>query len=167
MCWEWSKSHYNQKKKSPHESWLLYFPPAQLHRFSDRRGEAVSVPAFSSGNLQSFPEWNEAGARAEFPLLLHVHTVWCRKGRRERAAEPGALTAHVCGSRESTGGTPAVLLTAPQHRAGQGSQQDPFITAPPVLSLKLCCGWRLVIETIVIITAFIGQVIWQSCGDVN
>lgn len=67
MGWRWSKSHYKQRKKSPHESWLLCFPPA-LQRCSDR-GEAVSVPAFSSGNLRSL---NEAGARAEFPLLLPV-----------------------------------------------------------------------------------------------
>lgn len=167
MCWEWFKSHYNHRKKSLHESWLLYFPPGQLPRFNDRRGKAVSVLAFSSGNLRSFSDSETKQEHEESFLCCCMCTIQSRKGRRERAAEPGALAAHVCESRESTGGTPAGTSYSPTAQSCSGSQQDPFITAPRLLSLKLYCGWRLVIETIVIITAFIEQVIWQSCRDVN
>lgn len=80
MGWGWSKSHYNHRKKSPHESWLLYFPPAQLHWFSDRRGEAVSVPAFPSGNLRFFPD-SESRQEHEQSLLCCCMCTQSSEGR--------------------------------------------------------------------------------------
>lgn len=118
MGWGWFKSHYNHRKKPPHESWLLYF----LLSCIDLVTEGVKLFLFLLSPLAIYGR-SPTVKQSRSTSRVSSATA-CAQSSRGRAKGNGLLSQELwqlmaVGIRESIGALEQVPLTAPQHRAGQ------------------------------------------------
>lgn len=147
MSWGWSKSHYDSKKKippcEPVRAGYCIFLLLSYIDFSGGRAEAVSVPVSASLAIQGCaPAVNEAGAWADFPLLLDVRIV---QSRKEQTAEQIGLAVNISAGDQWKHRGARQTGTLLQHYSKElfMFSAGPFNCHSFTLSLKLYCGLKL------------------------